>query len=68
MTTNNHQFNEHDAVVKSISEANQVRYPTYKIVNNIGGEKTNVAGMFPDIIIQDAAGNLLFIIEVKKKR
>jgi len=60
------EFNEHDAVVQALSDSNQKRYPTYKVLNNLGGEKTNVAGLFPDIILQDGKGNLLFIIEVKK--
>jgi hypothetical protein len=57
---------EHDIVVRAITESNQKRYPNYKVLNNLGGENVNIAGRFPDVILQDSAGNLLFIIEVRK--
>ncbi len=55
--------NEHDDVVRYLCETNNTRY---KALNNLEGEKHNISGLFPDIIIQDANNNLLFIIEVKK--
>ena len=56
-------FNEHDAVVRALCDSNASRY---KVLSNLEGENHNVAGLFPDILLQDTTGNLIFIIEVKK--
>jgi hypothetical protein len=56
--------NEHDNIVRLLCESNAKRYA--KVLHNLDGEKNSVAGLFPDVIIQDANGTLLFIIEVKK--
>lgn len=57
-------MNEHDAVVRYICEINQSRYT---VLHNLEGEENNVAGIFPDIMLQDKGSkSLIFIIEVKK--
>jgi hypothetical protein len=57
-------FNEHDAVVRYLIEANDARY---KVLSNLEEKKHHVAGMFPDILLRDKADkNLLFIMEVKR--
>lgn len=55
---------EHDAVVRSICEANKGRF---KVLTNLEGETHHVAGLFPDILMQDLSGNnLIFIMEVRR--
>lgn len=61
-STTENLIKEHDAVVRYISEKNKNRY---KVLSNLDGEKVYVGGLFPDILFQDTAGNLLFIVEVK---
>lgn len=55
--------NEHDKVVRALSEANKQKYT---VLSNIDGEEHHVAGIFPDLLLKDSANNLIFIIEVKK--
>lgn len=55
---------EHSAVVRSICKANENRF---NVLCNLDSEKYYVAGLFPDVILEDkTTGKPAFIIEVKK--
>lgn len=57
-------LSEHDLVVKTICDANNLHY---KVLCNLDKEEYYIAQMFPDIILLDKAGEKpVFIIEVKK--
>ena len=54
---------EHDEVVLAVCQHNSANYVS---LNNLDGEKHHVSGLFPDILLQDKLGNLIFIIEVRR--
>jgi hypothetical protein len=55
---------EHDAVVRTLCDSNNARF---KVLCNVEQESYHIAGLFPDIILQDKnSDSALFIIEVRK--
>lgn len=55
---------EHTAVIRTLCESNKERF---KVLCNLETASHHIAGLFPDIILQDKnSENVLFIIEVRK--
>ncbi len=49
-------------VITAIRDANS----KYTVLDNLDKEENHVAGLFPSLILKDAKGNSVFIIEVRR--